>query len=82
VITPAPQVHLVPASATGGAPAPARAAAADDGGSDTLSVIALIVGTLGLLAGLAGLAPARRARAANQGVDGRGAAAERRGLVT
>jgi uncharacterized protein len=42
------------------APAMADAPAADGGGSDTLAVVALVVGALGLLAGGAGLALARR----------------------
>ena len=70
---PAPQVKLTAAAGDEAAPAshsdtgaqatPAAAAGdSDDGGSDTLSVVALIVGGLGLLAGVAGLAAARRAR--------------------
>jgi uncharacterized protein YcnI len=55
---PAPQVQLTAAEGEGGAPAPAdqtqQAAgdSGDDGGSDTLSIIALIVGAAGLAAGL------------------------------
>jgi uncharacterized protein YcnI len=51
---PAPQVQVT-------ATAPATVSAADsDSGSDTLAIIALVVGALGLLAGGAGLASARR----------------------
>ena len=75
---PAPQVKLVAAPAADAAahgsdaaadgsdtaaPATSVTVSDDDGGSsDTLAVIALVVGALGLLAGLAGLAAARRAR--------------------
>lgn len=71
---PAPQVKLTAAPAAGGATggadpdkpaasvAPASAAASDGSSSNTLSVIALIVGVLGLAAGVAGLTLARRAR--------------------
>jgi periplasmic copper chaperone A len=59
---PAPQVQLTAAGAEagGGASAPAAqqqppADGDDDGGSDTLSIIALIVGAAGLAAGLAAL---------------------------
>jgi periplasmic copper chaperone A len=57
---PAPQVKLTAAEAEGGAaaePAAAQPAADcdDDGGSDTLAIIALIVGIAGLAAGLAAL---------------------------
>lgn len=62
---PAPQVQLAAAEPEGGASEPAAeeqqpAAAAesggdDDGGSDTLSIIALVVGAAGLLAGLLAL---------------------------
>jgi periplasmic copper chaperone A len=58
---PAPQVKLTAAEGEGGATAPAaRQQPAsgdgdDDGGSDTLSIIALIVGAAGLAAGLAAL---------------------------
>jgi uncharacterized protein YcnI len=41
-------------------PTPAPAATSDSGGSDTLSVIALVVGALGLAAGAAALAASRR----------------------
>jgi len=41
--------------------APAASAAADDGGTDTLTIVALAAGVLGLLAGLAGLLAGRRA---------------------
>jgi uncharacterized protein YcnI len=64
---PAPQVKLTAAEEEGGAAQPAaqqpQAPAAeedDDSGSDTLSIIALIVGGLGLLAGLAALITGRR----------------------
>jgi uncharacterized protein YcnI len=43
------------------APAPAAPAADDDGGTDTLTIVALAAGLLGLLAGLAGLLAGRRA---------------------
>ena len=67
---PAPQVKLTAAEGEGGAAEPAaqqpQAPAAeedDDSGSDTLSIIALIVGGLGLVAGLAALLTGRgRAR--------------------
>jgi periplasmic copper chaperone A len=58
---PAPQVKLTAAEAEGGGaaePAAAQPAADggdDDGGSDTLAIIALIVGIAGLAAGLAAL---------------------------
>jgi periplasmic copper chaperone A len=56
---PAPQVKLTAAEPEGGGAAqPAAAQPADgddDGGSDTLSIIALIVGIAGLAAGLAAL---------------------------
>jgi uncharacterized protein YcnI len=57
---PAPQVKLTAAEPEGGGaaqPAAAQPAADgdDDGGSDTLSIIALIVGIAGLAAGLAAL---------------------------
>ncbi len=64
---PAPQVKLTAAEGEGGAAEPAaqqpQAPAAeedDDSGSDTLSIIALIVGGLGLAAGLAALLTGRR----------------------
>jgi uncharacterized protein YcnI len=64
---PAPQVKLTAAEAEGGGaaqPAAAQPAADgdDDGGSDTLSIIALIVGIAGLAAGLAALFLRRGAR--------------------
>jgi Domain of unkown function (DUF1775) len=66
--SPAPQVTLTAAEDEGGgaaAPAPQQQAAAggdsdDDGGSDTLSIIALIVGIAGLAAGVAALLLGRR----------------------
>jgi periplasmic copper chaperone A len=63
---PAPQVTLTAAEDEGGgtAPAPQQQAAAadsgDDGGSDTLSIIALIVGIAALAAGVAALLLGRR----------------------
>jgi periplasmic copper chaperone A len=69
---PAPQVtlteaegeHAASASHAGdeetAAPAPAAASGSDDGGSDTLAIVALAIGVLGLLAGAAGLLVARR----------------------
>jgi len=60
---PAPQVKLTAGgeeAATAPAPAPSNTND-DEGGSDTLSVIALIVGALGLAVGAAGLVMARRA---------------------
>jgi uncharacterized protein YcnI len=69
---PAPQVQLTAAEEEGGAAAPAEeeqqtqpAASTeedDDGGSDTLSIIALIVGIAGLAAGLAALLSRRGGR--------------------
>jgi periplasmic copper chaperone A len=65
--SPAPQVKLTAAEEEGGAAQPAaqqpQAPAAsedEDSGSDTLSIIALIVGALGLAAGLAALLAGRR----------------------
>jgi periplasmic copper chaperone A len=58
---PAPQVKLTAAEAEGGAAEPAAQQQppadgdGDDGGSDTLAIIALIVGIAGLAAGLASL---------------------------
>ena len=61
---PAPVVSVeAPAASEGSAPAPAApassparsSASSDSGGSDTLSIIALIVGVLGLAAGVAAL---------------------------
>jgi len=65
---PAPQVKLTAAAseestaAAEASPAAASSDDGDDGGTDTLSVVALIVGALGLVAGLAALAAARRSR--------------------
>jgi periplasmic copper chaperone A len=68
---PAPIVTLEPAdAAAGGHSEPAAAgtdaaqgaAATEDGGSDTLATVALVVGTLGLLAALAALVGTRRRR--------------------
>jgi periplasmic copper chaperone A len=67
---PAPQLKLTAATAASGAsrqrataaPAPA-AVASDDSGSNTLSIVALVVGALGLLAGIAALVTARRGAA-------------------
>jgi uncharacterized protein YcnI len=64
---PAPQVKLTAAEPEGGGaaqPAAAQPAADgdDDGGSDTLSIIALIVGIAGLAAGVAALFLRRGAR--------------------
>jgi uncharacterized protein YcnI len=63
--SPAPQVKLVAAeTAAGGSQAAQQQAPAgddDDGGSNTLSIIALIVGIAGLAAGLAALFTRRRA---------------------
>jgi uncharacterized protein YcnI len=61
---PAPQVTLTEAEEEAAAPASAPAqpaAATDDGGGDTLAIVALAIGVLGLLAGAAGLMLARRA---------------------
>jgi uncharacterized protein YcnI len=64
--SPAPQVTLTAAEDEGGgtAPAPQQQAPAadsgDDGGSDTLSIIALIVGIAALAAGVAALLLGRR----------------------
>lgn len=57
---PAPQVKLTAAEGEGGGTAPAAqqepaSGGDDDGGSDTLSIIALIVGAAGLAAGIAAL---------------------------
>jgi uncharacterized protein YcnI len=65
--SPAPQVKLTAAEAEGGAAQPAAQQPAadggdDDGGSDTLAIIALIVGIAGLVAGLAALFLRRGAR--------------------
>jgi uncharacterized protein YcnI len=65
---PAPIVSVeAPAAAEGSAaatPAPVRSSASSDsGGSDTLSIIALIVGVLGLAAGVAALLSRRRSAA-------------------
>ena len=62
---PAPQVKLTAAEEEGGAAQPAAQqpqapAAEEDDESNTLSIIALIVGGLGLLAGLAALLTGRR----------------------
>jgi periplasmic copper chaperone A len=62
---PAPQLAVTAAAKEGaatGAPAPAKPAAASgsSSGSDTLAVVALIVGVLGLLAGGAALLATRR----------------------
>jgi uncharacterized protein YcnI len=67
---PAPQVKLTPAESEEGAsqpaaqqPAPAAAEEdEDEGGSDTLSIIALLVGAAGLAAGLTALFARRRER--------------------
>jgi len=70
---PAPQVELTAAEEEGGAAAPAEeeqqqtppaatSDESDDGGSDTLSIIALIVGIAGLLVGLAALLNRRSGR--------------------
>jgi periplasmic copper chaperone A len=65
---PAPQVALTAAEPEGGASEPAAQQPAaeggdeDDGGSDTLAIIALIVGIAGLAAGLAALFMRRGAR--------------------
>jgi uncharacterized protein YcnI len=62
---PAPIVTLTAADATeapAAAPTPAAAPAGgdNDGGTDTLTIVALIAGVLGLLAGIAGLLTGRR----------------------
>jgi uncharacterized protein len=59
---PAPAVSVVSAEAAPAA-TPAAASGSDSGGSDTLSVIALIAGVLGLAAGGAALMAARRSTA-------------------
>jgi uncharacterized protein len=66
---PAPQVALTAADEDAGAGAPAAQAPAardgdDSGGSDTLSIVALIVAIAGLAAGLAALLLGRRRRVA------------------
>jgi uncharacterized protein YcnI len=84
---PAPTITLTPAASSGGhgvasmtgdqSAANATTTAATDssddgGGSDTLSIVALVVGALGLMAGVAGLLAARRAGAARdrEGIAG------------
>jgi uncharacterized protein YcnI len=64
-LTAAEEEHAAPAATAEPASAPADDDGGDDdgGGSDTLAVIALIVGALGLAAGVAGLLAARRAGA-------------------
>ena len=66
---PAPRVKVLPAAAEGDAgaaaspaasPAPTPAAQEDDGGSDTLAIVALVCGIGGLAAGGAALAMSRR----------------------
>jgi periplasmic copper chaperone A len=62
---PAPQVTLTEAEGHGaaahsGKEEKAAAPAPEDGGSDTLAIVALAIGVLGLLAGAAGLMVARR----------------------
>jgi uncharacterized protein len=69
---PAPQVELTAAEgeaatshggdAASATPAPADRDEDDEDGSDTLAVVALIVGALGLIAGIAGFVAARSAR--------------------
>jgi uncharacterized protein YcnI len=64
---PAPQVELTAAEEEAAAQPAAQTASseqADDDGSDTLAVVALIVGALGFLAGVAALLAARRVRTA------------------
>ncbi|HEY4097408.1 MAG TPA: DUF1775 domain-containing protein, partial [Baekduia sp.] len=56
----APAAATTAATATPATPAAVAPASSDDGSSDTLSIVALIVGALGLLAGGAGLAAARK----------------------
>jgi uncharacterized protein YcnI len=56
---PAPSVELVAADTSGGA---APATNDDDDGTDALTVVALVLGTLGLLAGGVALVIARRSR--------------------
>ena len=57
---PAPTVQLVAAGAAEGAAASTDDAASSDEGSDTLAIVALVVGGLGLVAGIAALAHGRR----------------------
>jgi uncharacterized protein len=59
--TPAPVVKLAAASPPKAASS-STAPAGGDGGSDTLAIVALVVGAAGVLAGLAALAAARRTR--------------------
>jgi periplasmic copper chaperone A len=63
---PAPTVSVVAARAGTAAPASTPAPASSGGGSDTLSIVAIVLGALGLLAGGAALASTRR------GARGRG----------
>jgi uncharacterized protein YcnI len=63
--------HGAPAASAGGsqeqASAPASAPASDDGGTDTLSIIAVILGALALVAALGALAAARRSGSSTKG---------------
>ena len=58
---PAPQVKVVAAEGDSTTATPAASTSKSDEGSDTLAIIALIVGGLGLIAGLAALLTRRRA---------------------
>jgi len=58
---PAPQVKVVAAEGESTAATPAASTSKSDEGSDTLAIIALIVGALGLIAGVAALLTRRRA---------------------
>ena len=67
---PAPRVKLLPvaedeqaAAASTPAATPATAGSEDDGGNDTLAIIALVAGVAGLVAGLAAFAASRRPKA-------------------
>jgi periplasmic copper chaperone A len=64
---PAPVVTLEAAAgghaAAAGSSAPAPAASSDDGGTDTLTIVAVVLGALALIAALGALAAARRTSA-------------------
>jgi uncharacterized protein YcnI len=61
-VTAAADEHAAASSAPAASSTPAPAESSDSGSSDTLAIIALVVGVLGLAAGTAALLAARRAR--------------------
>lgn len=69
---PAPTVAVTSAAGTAASPAaaPAAASSSDSGDSDTLTIIAVILGALGLAVGAAGLLAARRATASAEMAPG------------